>query len=209
MIANPLNYEAADQQIVETFEALPAADQLGNYWSDPSLDGLKTRIKTYYIAAQHTRCCYCSRHLETDNHRLWDVEHIVHRAKHAQFMFTPKNLAAACPDCNSRKGDTEALVNSGRKTYPSFSKDFRILHPHFDKFEDHIHRVGLVYLPKTEKGKKTIYTCDLLRFAQKFIDWENSAADASFEKEVDQVFDESPQASQVAIDTIVAALTVK
>jgi 5-methylcytosine-specific restriction endonuclease McrA len=209
MIANPVSYENDDVTIVASFEALPPSDQSGNYWSDPSLDGLKTRIKTYYITAQNTRCCYCNRHLGSDNHRLWDVEHIASRAKHARFMFVPTNLAAACPDCNSRKGDSEALVNTKRKTYPTSSEGFRILHPHFDNFQDHIHNVDLVYLPKTEKGKKTIYACDLLRFAQKFIDWENSAADASFENKVEQIFNEDNKTSEAAVEAIITELKIK
>ena len=50
--------------------------------------------------------------------------------------------------------------------------------------------------------------CNLLRFAQKFIAWENSAADASFEEEVDIIFDEKATA-QAAIDAILAELPTK
>jgi hypothetical protein len=67
----------------------------------------------------------------------------------------------------------------------------------------------MVYLPKTEKGKETIYVCDLMRFAQRFIDWQNSAADTGFEKEVDTVFDEGSIASQAAVDAIIAKLPTK
>jgi hypothetical protein len=209
MIAAPIVYCAADEALAIAFEALPSAEQVGSYWADSALDQLRSRVKTFYIAAQKTRCCYCNRHLGSENHRLWDVEHVASRSKHARFMFKPTNLAASCPDCNGRKGEHEALKNPKRKTYPKQSSDFRMLHPHFDTFDDHIHQNGMVYLPKTEKGKNTIYACDLMRFAQKFIDWENSAADTSFEQEVDVVFGGTSLASQAAVDEIIAKLPTK
>jgi hypothetical protein len=75
-------------------------------------------------------------------------------------------------------------------------------------YEHHIHQIKMVYLPKTEKGKNTIYICNLLRFAQKFIAWENSAVDVRFEEEVDVVFDEK-ETAQAAIDAIIAELPTK
>ena len=209
MIAAPIVYCAEDQARVTVFKALASEAQLGSYWSEPALEDLRSRVKAFYIAAQNTRCCYCNRHLGTDNHRMWDVEHVASRAKHTRFMFEPTNLAASCPDCNIKKGEQEVLVNTRRKTYPKTSASFRILHPHFDTFEEHIYQDNMVYLGKTEKGKNTIYFCDLLRFAQKFIAWENSAADMSFEMEVDTVFDEGAMASQAAVDTIIAKLPTK
>ena len=208
MIATPITYCAEDLALVSAFRAESPEAQPGSYWADPSLESLRSRVKTFYIAAQNTRCCYCNRHLGIDNHRMWDVEHIVPRSRHARFMFEPANLAASCPDCNNEKADKDSLVNTKRKTYPRNSDAFRIVHPHFDRFEDHIHQIRMVYLPKTEKGTNTIYVCNLLRFAQKFIAWENSAADASFEEEVDIIFDEKATA-QAAIDAILAELPTK
>lgn len=209
MIAAPIEYCEEDLLLVVAFEALPSNEQDGSYWAHAELKDLKARVKSFYIHAQNIRCCYCNRHLGTENLRIWDVEHIASRSKHARFMFTPTNLAAACPDCNKEKSDQEALVNSKRKTYPTKSADFKILHPHFDSFEDHIYCNGHIYAPKTAKGNATIRACNLLRFAQKYIDWTNSAIDTSFEKEVDSVFEEVPGISQAAVDAIVAKLPPK
>jgi hypothetical protein len=208
MIATPITYCDEDLALVNAFRALAPEAQLGSYWTDPSLENFRSRVKTFYIAAQNTRCCYCNRHLGTDNHRMWDVEHIASRSRHTHFMFEPVNLAASCPDCNNEKADKESLVNIKRKTYPKNSNAFRIVHPHFDRYEDHIYQIKMVYLPKTKKGTNTIYACNLLRFAQKFIAWENSAVDSSFEEEVDIVFDEKATA-QAAIDAILAELPTK
>lgn len=209
MIEEPVTYGLGDAGLVSAYEALDGDGQDGGYWSNEELNGLRSHVKSHYIAAQNTRCCYCNTHLQTEHHRVWDAEHIVPRAKHPRFMFTPRNLAASCLDCNSAKGDTEVLVNPKIKTYPTRSESFKIIHPHFDIFDDHIKYFKFVYLPKTQKGKKTIYVCDLLRFAQKYIDWENSASDLSFEKEVDVVFQEKTTISGIAVGSIVASLPEK
>jgi len=153
MISAPITYCAEDLALVSAFQTLPLEAQFGSYWSDVVLEKLRSRVKSFYIDAQNRRCCYCNRHLGTDNHRVWDVEHIVSRNKHARFMFEPTNLAASCPDCNNHKADKEVLVKTKRRKYPKVSYAFRIVHPHFDSFAEHIYHEDMVYLGKTEKGK--------------------------------------------------------
>jgi hypothetical protein len=117
MIVAPVTYCAEDQKLVAAFETLPSHAQLGSYWSDPVLVGLKSRVKTFYIVAQNVRCCYCNRHLGSYNHQVWQVDHVASRHKHARFMFTPVNLVASCPDCNVKKGKKETLKTpNGRPT---------------------------------------------------------------------------------------------
>lgn len=189
-MAPPYSYTESDQATVDAYESLEPDEQDPEYWSDETLTKLRTRVKAYYIAAQNSRCCYCNIQFLTTSHRHWDLEHVASRTRHPRFMFTPLNLAASCPDCNLHKGEKETLVNPKRKSYPSDSDSFRIIHPHFDNFGDHIFEVNLIYVGKTAKGKATIYMCDLLRFAQEYIDWKNSAADESFEHEVQTVMSE-------------------
>lgn len=207
MINAAVSYADADKELVDTFNAQPRGSKSGEYWSADALMALKGRIKSFYIATQASRCCYCDRHQGTENHRVWDVEHIVDRAKYAWFLFTPRNLAAACPDCNLAKSETEVLKTRGRKTYPSSSADFKIVHPHFDNFDDHIFRHRHIYIPKTPKGSFTIYTCKLLRFAEKYIDWENSAADTRFEAEVNAAFDSEGAMAVAAVSSIANQLS--
>lgn len=191
MSVEAVNYSAEDLAVIARLcpqegSANPDA------WGADLVKELRSAIKAHYIAAQGSRCCYCNRHLGSENHRVWDIDHIVSRATHPAFMFEPMNLAATCPDCNIAKRDLEVLWNRRRKTYPKKSDAFRIFHPHFDDYEHHIFRKGLIYLPKTEKGKRTIYACDLLRFAQKYIDWPTSISDARFEAEVEAVMEGGP-----------------
>lgn len=169
----------------------------GALWSDDRAKDLRVAIKSFYVAAQATKCCYCDRHLGSDNHRVWDIDHIVPRGTHPWFMFEPLNLAATCPDCNIAKRAARVLKNNARKTYPKKPDDFLLLHPHFDDFEEHILRHRLIYIAKTEKGKRTIYACDLLRFAQRYIDWSGSVVDDRFEAEVDTVLEGGPKAADL------------
>ncbi|OPA89695.1 hypothetical protein BFW86_14580 [Pseudomonas fluorescens] len=204
MIIKAFNYCAADLAIVTAYGNLQDHLKDPDYWSDKSLEKLKSRVKDHYIDAQGVRCCYCNNHLNSKNHRVWDVEHIAARARHARFMFEPKNLAASCPDCNLRKGDKEVLVNPRRKTYPTKSKDFKIIHPHYDAYDQHISYKDYVYVPVSEKGKFTIYTCDLLRFTVSFLGMKGSAADTSFEEEVEAAFNDKadPELAELAIKLI-------
>jgi disulfide oxidoreductase YuzD len=208
MITNSVTYDGEDRLLVDAFDGLDREAKQGDYWSDETLASLKARVKTHYIAAQKYRCCYCDRHRPTDNHREWDVEHVADRSKYPWFMFTPRNLAAACPECNGAKQAKETLTSVGRKTYPDKPDGFRIVHPHFDDYADHIFRKGMVYLPKTAKGRKTIYMCNLLRFAEKHIDWTNEATDIRFEAEVDAVFEGGSAVAQTAVETIIARLPI-
>lgn len=190
----PFIYSEEDSAMIRSVwpEGSPADP---DSWTNESVRTLRSSIKSHYIAAQNSKCCYCDRHLGSENRRIWDVDHVVPRATHPRFMFEPRNLAASCPDCNIAKRDARVLENNSRKTYPTTSQAFIILHPHFDRFADHIYNDGYVYVPKTEKGKRTIYICDLLRFAQKYIDWSTPLSDARFEAEVEEVVQDGPEAS--------------
>jgi len=208
MITVSVAYDEADTTLVNAFDNLDRQNKKGDYWSEDSLIALRSRVKMHYIAVQNYRCCYCNRHRPTDNQREWDVEHIADRSKYPWFMFTPRNLAAACPECNVAKKAQETLTTAGRKTYPDASSGFRIVHPHFDNYADHIFRKGMVYLPKTPKGRKTIYMCNLLRFAEKHIEWTNVATDTRFESEIDAVFAGGGVIAQAAVENIIARLPI-
>lgn len=208
MIETAVVYETPDKELVEAYEALAAEEQKPGYWSEDELAALKKRVKDYYIAIQGNRCCYCNVQTLSANNRYWDIEHVASRAKHPRFMFTPLNLAVSCVDCNIEKGEYETMVNPGRKNYPPDGNGFKILHPHYDEFDRHIFKQGHIYAGKTEKGSRTIRQCNLLRYAQNFIDWENSANDERFEQEVDVVFDEGPT-SQAEVEALVDQLKNK
>ena len=79
-------------------------------------------------------------------------------------MFLPENLCVACPTCNEFKGTDEVLEDPKTASYPTTSAGFKIIHPLYDKFSDHIELVGgVLYKGKTPKGVFTINTCHLYR----------------------------------------------
>ncbi|MCA2015626.1 hypothetical protein LDJ79_05855 [Vibrio tritonius] len=135
-------------------------------WKDDNVKTLKSKIKTHYIDEQDHKCAYCLVHNPSDNHKVWDTEHIIDKSSSPQWMFEPLNLCVSCPDCNSAKG-IRAVAKSKKYThFPKQSRNYKIIHPHFDTYEDHIDCAlpGFTYRWKTEKGRYTIETCGLLRY---------------------------------------------
>ena len=91
-------------------------------------------------------------------------DHIVPKIPHLEWMFLPENLCVTCDKCNNNKSDIETLVDESVVEYPFESSAFKIIHPFFDNYSEHIEIVDdLVYKAKTEKGKFTINTCKLFR----------------------------------------------
>lgn len=201
MIAQSVVLTAAEVAVISTL-CPPGKTPTASDWSAPVLKEIKTRIKKHYISEQGSRCCYCDQHNPSPNHRVWDLEHIVSRSLSPQFLLEVRNLAAACPDCNIAKGEKRVIKTNTRVRYPTRSEDFAIVHPHFDEYDEHIARSGYVYAAKSTKGRKTIYDCDLLRLAQRNIDWTNSATDKRFEAEVATIFSRSPGAAAAVMKAI-------
>ena len=84
--------------------------------------------------------------------------------EHPQWMFLPENLCIACPLCNEFKGTTEVLANPNTKTYPRNGSGFKIIHPLYDRYSEHVDLIGgILYRGKTDKGRFTIATCHLYR----------------------------------------------
>lgn len=132
-------------------------------WNSSSLDGVKSNIRTYLRYLQSNTCCYCKQSLGFDQRQV-DIEHIVHKDKHGDFGFEARNLALCCPACNSCKTAQEVLVESKTKQYPVDSNAFKIVHPYFDSYSEHIEILGdSVYVSKSPKGTETIEMCKLKR----------------------------------------------
>lgn len=166
-----IKYSANSETVVNHFEANVAT--LGAaYWNDIAVSPVRAEIKEHYKIEQNFHCSFCNNRLPVKHSGIWDAEHIVPKDKHPLFMFVPKNLCIACKDCNGSKSNKSVLKNEKRITYPTVSDGFLIVHPHFDRYEDHIAVVaGMIYTPKTDKGKFTIHACDLLRFSYQSVGW--------------------------------------
>jgi uncharacterized protein (TIGR02646 family) len=141
-------------------------------WDGDDLRELRKAIRNYYKIEQKARCSYCRNPVSLTSVLNCHVEHIAPKSKYRDFIFEPKNLCVICADCNAIKREQETLglepdtvKNGNRRTrYPRSSDAFKIVHPHFDNYEDHIEIfAGQFYADKTLKGGHTILYCKLNR----------------------------------------------
>lgn len=127
------------------------------------IKSFKENLRSDMYEKQNKLCVYCRIYVPlgcVPMHR----EHIVYKDEHLQWMFLPENLCIACPNCNDFKGTTEVLANPETSTYPTTSNGFKIIHPFYDRYFDHIELIGgVLYRGKTPKGIFTIETCHLYR----------------------------------------------
>ena len=176
-----IDYTTEEKRQIDIFKSL-SDDEMKGYWEkthDGELIDLKARIKSHYLEAQNYTCPYCQQTVEVKNKAAWDAEHIIPKDSHPSFMFEAKNLCISCKDCNLSKLNQNVLVNKKRKTFPDCKEDYIISHPHFDNYDSDIKIIALAafYLPKTEKGRKTVEICGLLRFLYKFADYDCNSKD--------------------------------
>lgn len=157
----------------------------GSNWESKAMDVLKfkKRYKRFLRTAQKGLCCYCLRPLGDDGDV--DLEHILEKNVVTIFSFNQKNLALSCGRCNTNKEATRKKINNfllrrirkkflvptnetietGIATwlmtpYVSFleidNQRYRMFHPHFHKYSDHIEYIpGFIYRYKTKLGRRT------------------------------------------------------
>ena len=123
----------------------------------------KENLREDMYVKQNKRCAYCRIHVPKGCNPM-HREHIVYKDEHPKWMFLPENLCVSCFWCNNWKGTTEVLVDPKTVNYPKASNGFKIIHPMYDRYSDHIELVGgVLYKGITDKGIFTINTCHLYR----------------------------------------------
>jgi len=137
-----------------------------NSWADDDFLPIKESIKKHYHKIQNGVCPYCKLQLNSFHGRNWDIEHIIPRSHGPNFMFEPLNLCMSCVGCNSEKSNKVVTDSKAKVTYPIKPSQYRIIHPHFDNYEEHllVIEAGLFYYPLKPKGRKTVEVCGLTRF---------------------------------------------
>lgn len=176
MISESVEYNENMKEIIEKYNSLKFENKSGTYWNqdekdNPELYKVKKHIKTHYKRVQKMVCPYCLQKIKIDKNTTWEAEHIIPKDAYPQFLFTPENLCVSCPDCNNEKGNKNVLkTKPKRKDLPKNSDDYLFIHPHFDTYEEHIDvmKDSLMFIPKNDKGRKTIEICGLLRFVYKY-----------------------------------------
>jgi 5-methylcytosine-specific restriction endonuclease McrA len=177
-------YPAEIAQKVDELEQLIRAGASDKIWEREDVSPIRRTIKAKYIVHQCRLCCYCKQVAKSKNFKVWEVEHILPQSVFPEFTFEPKNLAVACPDCNTFKGNKSISKSPKYRSFPSKPISYTIIHPNFDKYDDHLHNVGYIYIPKTPKGSRTIEVCRLFRFSEQFIDWENPVDEAAVDSAI-------------------------
>lgn len=200
MIIKPAQFSAEDAKVIQEVSINPLKSAT---WSDDRLANMKSRAKKHYIKVQKNCCCYCGERLLTEHGRVWDLEHVVPKDSHPDFMFEPVNLAVACPDCNQAKSNNQTLIDPTVVTYPTTSESYLVVHPHFDRWKDHLDKCGLVFKPLSDKGTWTAKHCNLGRYFLKYIDPTDvsNPFDQRFENSVDALTSD-PATAQAALERL-------
>ena len=162
VVQEPYHPTAEEERTIKELEdkGLDASD-----WDSDKkgIRSFKKNLRQDMYRKQNKLCAYCRIHVSIACEPL-HREHIVHKDEHPQWEFLPENLCVSCYWCNVYKGTTEVLENPRTTAYPKSGDGFKIIHPLYDKFSDHIELIGdVLYRGKTEKGIFTIDTCHLYR----------------------------------------------
>ena len=163
-------------------------------WSDKDLESVRCEIRDHYRDVQRLSCVYCQGPVAMRSASGAPVEHIVPKSQHLGFIFEPKNLCVICPDCNEYKGKREVLAEpvlvAHRVNYPTDRMAFRIMHPHYDVYDDNIIKSNRLYVECSDKGGYTIYICNLNRFFRKFGRCDEFVNDAALVQQSERFFAE-------------------
>ena len=132
-------------------------------WGKGAFDLLKLNMISHLREQQNNKCCYCKKHLGFDIKDV-DIEHIIPKSMYGNFTFTSQNLALSCPACNTKKSTSCVLQRQEIVRYPRSSANFKIIHPHFDNYSEHITiQNSCIYIASSKKGSETITICELFR----------------------------------------------
>lgn len=160
----PYELSKRESEIIQEVQAQSLSPQ--KKWEDPRLASLKGKIKKHYIEEQEYKCAYCQVEINTTHGMVWDTEHIIDKDGSPQWMFEALNLCVSCKDCNIAKGTNNVTKGPKYKSFPKKSSNYRIIHPHFDQYFEHIEVAipGVTYRYITPKGRYTMDICGLLRY---------------------------------------------
>lgn len=190
MIGTPYKLDDADIILTSEYEKLPTDQQNGSFWINVKINDFKHKAKEFYIKEQKCKCCYCDKEIMSENKRLWDLDHVLCRDKRPSYMFEPENLAISCVPCNLAKSAKDVATGKSYKNFPRRSSSYKIIHPHFDNYGEHIRIFsGLIYVPVrgSKKGRATIEICNLSRFADIFEGKLGRVCDKRYEGDVAQL----------------------
>lgn len=172
LIENIIEFNEEDLNIINA--KLDSSSFLHSNWGDEQLLSIRSKIRRFYRDEQVALCAYCNNDVSLISAGDAHVEHIVPKSIYRDFIFEPKNLCIVCCDCNTIKRNQEVLseipdtLRNNVVQYPRSSGAFKIVHPHYDNFRDHIKKKGRIFIDRTPKGLFTIGACKLNRYFHQF-----------------------------------------
>ncbi|MEQ5755361.1 HNH endonuclease [Providencia rettgeri] len=171
-IDNPVQYTQPVLDMIST--KLNDPSFLHNHWGNEDLEVIRKEIRDHYRETQNGICVYCKNEVSLISALNCHVEHIAPKSLYKKFIFEPKNLCVVCADCNSIKREQEVhkacenTFNKETTMYPRSSGAFKVYHPHFDNWNEHIICFNGIYADLTDKGANTIRICRLNRRLRTF-----------------------------------------
>lgn len=196
MINRPIVYSAMALAHVDTFNGD------ATHWDGTCAvrKAFRKEVRDYYRDEQGFTCPYCGRLREEFHGGQWDIDHIIPKSSYPEYLYTPRNLTVTCKDCNTYKSKNNPLLNSLRSKapYPDNSESYKIIHPHFDSFHEHIKlardKKGRSYHEViTDKGRETFHMCHLIRFSEAISGTSEYIPDLDTEIGITDEFSESVQ----------------
>ncbi|WP_205455799.1 HNH endonuclease [Clostridium botulinum] len=144
-------------------------------WDDANLNSHRRLIKSYLKKICNCKCYFCGSSITGAD---ITIEHIISKTKYKAFTYKPENLILCCKECNTLKSEYYVLNKkyngdefNSWNDYPDNSCEYKIIHPYFDKYEDHLMRVGVIYecIGESSKGLNTIeaFRLDRLTLAER------------------------------------------
>lgn len=116
--------------------------------SDPlyaDVQAIKKKIEVFHLARHNNQCCYCRRSLAGAGHFMIDREHVLPKSVPAYrpLTFTIWNLGISCKRCNMeyKKERVDFVVDNADEDARLLSSNYLLIHPNFDKYEDHISHI--------------------------------------------------------------------
>lgn len=173
---NRFNFSESEVKYINDFDLKDKS-----YWDNTSepMSSIRKKIRDHFLSTQNYQCCYCKMTKQEDHGLVWDVEHILPKILYPQFTFEPNNLAVACKECNRSKWNKDIVIkpSSLNSKYLSTSNTITIIHPHLDRYEEHIqvirygeNRIFHTAVNNSSKGNNTFHVCNLMRFLQSAFD---------------------------------------
>lgn len=107
-----------------------------------ALKSVKKKIRDLHMSRHGDRCCYCRKNIKGGGHFVVDREHVLPKSLAAYKLLAYEiwNLGISCKRCNMqyKKNKDDFVVNPANAAALQTSVNYRLIHPNYDRYKDHI-----------------------------------------------------------------------